>query len=249
MKQNIYDNEKFFNEYNEMRNNSSGKNANDLIEMPTLWALLPNLKNKQVLDLGCGIGNNCKKCVELEASYILGIDISNKMIDLAKKQTNNCNIEYKVLAMEEISAIDKKFDVVMSSLVMHYILDFDKLCKDVYNLLNKEGYFIFSQEHPIGTGTIFNIIREEKEKFYINDKLYYLISDYNRNGERKRQWIVDDVIKYHRNFSSIINSLINAKFKIVEIVEPTPNDETLKIMPKYSNQFDRPYFLFIKVRK
>ena len=54
MKQNIYDDEKFFNQYEELRNEQKDKNANDLIEIPNFRRLMPEVTNKSILDLGCG---------------------------------------------------------------------------------------------------------------------------------------------------------------------------------------------------
>ena len=38
--------------------------------------------------------------------------------------------------MEDISKIEGKFDIVFSSLAFHYVKDYDKLTKDIYNLLD-----------------------------------------------------------------------------------------------------------------
>ena len=54
--QNIYDNSQFYNEYKEMRDGTI--NANELIEIPIMKTMLPDLKGKRILDLGCGSGNN-----------------------------------------------------------------------------------------------------------------------------------------------------------------------------------------------
>lgn len=53
-KQNIYDNERFFDGYRKLRENKV--NANNLFEIPALFSLLPDLRGKKVLDLGCGFG-------------------------------------------------------------------------------------------------------------------------------------------------------------------------------------------------
>lgn len=249
MKQNIYDNEIFFKGYNNMRQEKRNTSANDLIEIPTIRLMLPPLTNKKILELGCGFGENCSYFILKGASYVLGTDISNNMINLAKETNQNEKIDYKVLAMEDISNIKEKFDLVVSSLAVHYIEDFDKLLNDVYELLNDGGYFIFSQEHPIGTSLILNDECNGQDNINIGNKNYFLVSDYNRNGQRIVDWNNCQVIKYHRNFSSIINSIIKSKFQIEEIIEPTPSDEVLKIKPKYQNQFDKPYFLFIKLIK
>ncbi|WP_242829970.1 hypothetical protein [Butyrivibrio sp. WCD2001] len=44
-KQNIYDNETFFNEYSKLREREV--NANNLFEIPTLYALMPDLEGKE----------------------------------------------------------------------------------------------------------------------------------------------------------------------------------------------------------
>jgi hypothetical protein len=54
-KQNIFDNETFFEGYKAIRDREG--NANDLFEIPALFSLLPDLKGKSVLDLGCGFVN------------------------------------------------------------------------------------------------------------------------------------------------------------------------------------------------
>lgn len=96
--ENIYDKNIFFNNYINLRNDQDNVSANEIIEMPAIYKELPDLKNKKVLDLGCGYGNNCKKAIDLGASYVLGTDISEKMIDLAKKiiQINISNIKLLV---------------------------------------------------------------------------------------------------------------------------------------------------------
>lgn len=147
--QNIYDNEDFFESYQKLRQNK-GLTANDLIETPQLFELIGNVKDKEVLDLGCGTGYNDRKLMEKGARSVLGIDLSTKMIEVANKENSLDNIEYKVMSMNDINKINRKFDLVVSSLAIHYIENYDSLCKKVYNLLNDNGEFIFSCGHPNG---------------------------------------------------------------------------------------------------
>ena len=81
----IYDNDDFFNNYQSMRNDKTIPSANDLIEIPQLFELIGDVKGKKVLDLGCGDGWYDRKLIELGASSVLGIDLSTKMINEAKK--------------------------------------------------------------------------------------------------------------------------------------------------------------------
>jgi cyclopropane fatty-acyl-phospholipid synthase-like methyltransferase len=52
-------------------------------EWHTLKELIPTLLNKSVLDLGCGFGWHCRYAREQQASSVIGIDISEKMIQKA----------------------------------------------------------------------------------------------------------------------------------------------------------------------
>ena len=54
-KQNIYDNEIFFEGYKKIRDNEI--NANNLFEIPALFSMMPDLAGKKVLDLGAVLGN------------------------------------------------------------------------------------------------------------------------------------------------------------------------------------------------
>lgn len=62
-------------------------------------------------------------------------------------------------------------------------------------------------------------------------------------------WNVDDVIKYHRSFATIINTFIQNNFQILEIQESKASKEAIELVNKYKYQKDRPYFMFLKAKK
>lgn len=244
MQQNIYDNDIFFNEYIALRERKD--NYNDLLEQPAMKKLLPDLKNKSVLDLGCGFGANCIDFVNRGAKRVIGIDLSKNMLNMAEQLNSSEKIKYLNMSMTEISKLNEKFDFVYSSLAFHYIMDFDALIKDIYSLLNDNGVLLFSQEHPIVTSSI------NGSNHFITDNgniIGYLMSDYQNTGLRKGTWFVEGVEKYHRTFSQIINSLSYAGFKIEFIDEPVPDKNALKVRPGLAKEFIKPNFLMIKSKK
>lgn len=248
MRQNIYDDEKFSKKYDELREGQKGLNANDLIEIPAFRRMMPDVKDKKILDLGCGYGESDKYYKELGAKNVLGLDISEHMIEIANKTNKTNGVEYEVMAMEDISQINDKFDIIMSSLAFHYLKDYTQLVKDIYNLLNDNGYLVFSQEHPFTTCTKYTE-NVKKGHTVIDNKYFGLFSDYNRPGIRTNYWFDADVIKYHRTFTEVINTLVQNGFTIEEIEEPVASEEAVNKNPKYINQLDRPLFLIIKAKK
>ena len=245
--QNIYDNEEFFNSYQEMRQSTTVPNANDLIEIPQLFELIGDVKGKTILDLGCGSGGHDRKLIELGAKSVLGIDLSHNMINEAIKNNNSDKIEYKVMSMCDIDKLDRKFDLVVSSLAIHYIEDYDGLCKKVYDILNPGGEFIFSNSHPNDTAPILTNL--EHRWVMLNDKKYFLLSDYNNEGKRSNFWYIDGVENYHRNMSTLVNGLLKANFRLEKMQESYASEEAIRLRPKYIEQKDHSYYVYFKAKK
>lgn len=243
--QNIYDNEIFFAGYSELR--SREINSNNMLEQPAMKEMLPTLENKAVLDLGCGCGTNCVEFINNGASKVVGVDISEKMLSVAKKDACHENIKYLNMSMTDITELNEKFDLVYSSLAFHYIKDFEKLCKDIYSLLNKDGYILFSQEHPLITSTVDGNGHYNKDEN--GRKVSYTFSNYNESGERKVHWYVDGVTKYHRTFADTINALAKAGFKVEEVCEPKPQSWSMEKWPALYDEFIKPSFLIVKAKK
>jgi len=242
--QNIYDDQTFFDGYLKLRDNPSASNA--IVEKPALFSLCPNFAERTVLDLGCGYGDNCIEAVKMGASYVVGIDISKRMLEIANKENRYKNVSFLQMSMNNLSELNRKFDIVLSSLAVHYIEDFDKLLHNINRLLNDNGMFVYSQEHPFTTAL-------KKEDYWSRDDkgdiLHYNLTDYSLPGERRTAWIVDEVVKYHRSFSSIINSIITCGFIIEKILEPLPDAGIMNLYPAYKKYYHKPDFLLIKAKK
>lgn len=244
MKQNIYDNPEFFNQYKALRD--SGINYNEFIEQPAVKSLITSLKGKTVLDLGCGAGNFAKYCVENGAAQVVGLDISEKMINKAKRDNTHGKITYIRMPMEDFELSGEQFDIVTSSLAINYIKDYNGIIAKVSRFLKAGGECIISMEHPISTA------RKAKDNWITDEKgqrLHYAVDHYQEEGERSREWFVDNVIVYHRTFSTIINTFIDHGLMIERVLEPLPTAEGLEKMPKTINERRRPSFLVIKARK
>ena len=269
--QNIYDNEVFFEGYQQIR--AKEGNANVLFEMPALFSMLPDLNGKTVLDLGCGFGEHCMYFAKKGAIKVVGIDISEKMLKVAKTENGAQNIIYHRMAMENISELDEYFDVVISSLAFHYVEDFKKLIQDCFDLLKPGGVLIFSQEHPFSSAfgegrelaemhgkvngenekeaktAFFECPRERWTKDENGRKLYVNLANYGIEGERKSKWFVEGVQKYHRTFSTIFNDLAQTGFFVEKVEEPLPTPDILEKYPEQADLFHKPDFLVIKARK
>lgn len=149
MKENKYDDERFFGQYSQMSRSVQGLRGAG--EWHELKKMLPDFNGKRVLDLGCGFGWHCRYAIERGATFALGIDLSGKMLDKAREINPSPSIEYKRIAIEDFDFAPNSFDIVISSLTFHYLESFDTVCTEVYKCLTEEGVFVFSVEHPVFT--------------------------------------------------------------------------------------------------
>lgn len=245
-KQNIYDNDSFFENFKKLRNNKI--NFNDCIETPILLAMIPEVDGKRVLDIGCGMGQHAKQYSDMGAESVLGIDISEKMLEYAKEHFNAKNITYRQMALEDICQIDEQFDLITSSLAFDYAEDLNKLMKNIYGLLKYGAHFVFSMSHPMATA--WNGQYDRYTRTESGERLYANISNYMVEGKRTVKWVVEDYEVYHRTFSSIVNSIVNAGFLIEECEESHVSDEMRKKYPtQFGGTLHRPDFIFFRCKK
>lgn len=246
LSQNIFDNKEFFEEYKKLR--ETDNNYNDLLEQPAMKNIMPDLSGKTILDIGCGYGNNCIDFLNAGAVKVVGIDISEKMLSVAKSLNHHENIEYIQMDMSDISKLNTKFDLVYSSLAFHYAEDFEKLVSDIFCLLNENGELLFSQEHPLVTAS-----KDENGGYYLYNTAgkatAFVVSDYSYTGKRSGKWFVDGVENYHRTFSDIINSLCRAGFIMKEVCEPLPGEYAVMKRNGLSKEFIKPTFLIVRAKK
>lgn len=243
MKENKYDDEKFFLAYSRFPRSVEGLAAAG--EWHELKKLLPDFKGKRVLDIGCGFGWHCIYAAEQGAAFVLGTDISKKMLAVAKEKTTAPTVEYKQMAMEDMAFPPGSFDVVISSLAFHYTADFRDICERIGHCLTAQGDFIFSVEHPVFTayGT------QEWVCDASGARLYWPVDHYFDESERSAVFLGERVKKYHKTLATYLNALLDAGFIITGIIEPKPADHLLDTVPGMRDELRRPTMLLVSARK
>ena len=242
MKENQYDNEQFFEKYRQMERSKRGlKGAGEWSE---LQKILPDFTGKKVLDLGCGFGWHCKYAAENGASFVLGTDISHKMLESAQQKNSDERIEYRCAAMEELDFPKDSFDIVLSSLAFHYIKDFEPLVKNIAAWLKHGGAFVFSVEHPVFTS------QETQDWHYDKDGniLHFPVDNYYYEGKREAIFLGENVTKYHRTLTTYLNTLLQHGFVLEHIIEPKPPEDMMNLAGM-KDEMRRPMMLLVSAKK
>lgn len=215
--QNIFDDPVFFAGYKKLRDEAGS--LNETLEQPALWSMIgDSLKGLSVLDLGCGFGSFATRARALGADAVLGVDVSEKMLTEARKRTSDPRIEYRCASIEDLTLEERGFDFVASSLMLHYVKDYESALRKIAGYLKPGGGLVFSVEHPIYTA------RAEQEwvRGADGNALYWPVDNYRPEGERQTRWFVEGVVKYHRTIETYVNGLIAAGFTMRSLLEPAP---------------------------
>ncbi|MDF2985284.1 MAG: methylase involved in ubiquinone/menaquinone biosynthesis [Eubacterium sp.] len=243
MKQNKYDDSVFFDKYSNMDRSRNGLEAAG--EWHELRKMLPDFRGKRVLDLGCGFGWHCRYAVENGAKSVIGVDISQKMLSVAKSKTDTQNIQYICMPIEDIDFSADSFDVVVSSLTLHYIKSFEDILRKIHKCLSKGGDFIFSVEHPVFTAHGVQDWHCDEQ----GNRLHWPVDSYFDQGMRKANFLGEEVIKYHKTLTTYLGGLLKAGFDITGLVEPKPAENLLNTIPEMSEELRRPMMLLASARK
>lgn len=205
--------------------------------------LLPDLNEKQVLDLGCGTGNNLMALKNTGAKSGIGIDFCEEQIQRAKEKLS---LPFELI-VGDITNPDfiknEKFDVVISVFVISFIKDIDKFFYIIEQNLKPGGCVVVSTDHP-------------------NRKLSgSLIS--KDNNSRLRYWNISNqtsVPYFHYLHSNIelSNAIKNAGLVLDQIIEPKVLSlEKIKDAPyrskyyidRYKELSQEPYTIIFKAHK
>ena len=242
MKENKYDDPVFFEKYSQMSRSQEGLAGAG--EWETLRSMLPDFAGKHVLDLGCGYGWHCIYAAESGAASVLGVDISERMLQVARRKTQLPQVTYRCSPIEDLDFPPGSFDVVLSSLAFHYLASFDKVVKQVKAWLSPGGDFLFSVEHPVFTafGTQ-DWFRDENGEI-----LHFPVDRYFYEGERHACFLGEEVVKYHRTLTTYLDTLLTNNFELLRVAEPQP-PERLMDVPGMKDELRRPMMLLVSARK
>lgn len=207
-----------------------------------------------LLDIGCGTANHSIYLSEY-FRRVVGLDLSEPMLNEAKKKIDNLKIPNIELSNSEICEVDGTFDTIISMFnVVNHIQSLEELSlffEDIKNKLNEGGVFIFDCWN--GTACRMDIPKEYHKKF-VNYTWYTLELETKTTSNLFDAWSlvetnvnifsegekVDD-FKYgilHKLWTpDILKSLIEISgMKVINII-PSFNDEEVAKATDYRITF------------
>ena len=187
-----------------------------------------SLKNKRLLDVGCGFGKDLLY-FRKKGALVYGIDVSKKMIGLAKK--NNPSLtNLSVQRFEKTNFKNNFFDIIVSRYALHYATNLEKVFEELHRILKPKGFLIILVAHPLLS------FMARKEKIY-HKKEIVEIPIYDNKIILKEPT---------HTFSEYLNDFVLRNFEILSFYESSG----LENKPREANVKEIvPDFLLLKLRK
>ena len=101
-----------------------------------------------MLDLGCGAVQLAHH-LATRGAEVLALDVSERMLALAREQWAHPRVSYERRAIEDAAFPPGRFELVVSSLAIHYVEDYAGLMRRVAGWLAPGGVLVYSTEHPV----------------------------------------------------------------------------------------------------
>jgi SAM-dependent methyltransferase len=242
MAQNIYDHPEFFAGYRQLPRQVLGLDGAP--EWPAVRAMLPDLAGKRVADLGCGFGWAARWMRAHGAASVLGVDLSQTMIARATADTADPAIDYRIADLETLDLGERTFDLVYSSLAFYYVEDFGRLIRMIHTALTPGGDLVFTIEHPVNMAAAHpHWIADE------DGRKTWPVNGYSIEGERRTDWFISGVVKYHRTLGTTLNTLIGTGFELRRVEEFAPTRDQIALTPALAEELERPMSLMVSAHK
>lgn len=194
-------------------------------ESDKIIPLLGKVKNKKILDLGCGTGRYSIALAK-KGAIVTAIDFSKEMLAVAKINAKKAKIKIKFKQFDlKKSFPEGKYDVILSMLVFGHFKDITPMLKKISTALKSNGICIISTFHPQKQGGKFILVQS-------------LGLDARKYSQSKKEYF--DAIK---RTGLILDNFLEIKFSKRAILKAKKDGVDLK---PYSN---KPFLMTFKIRK
>ncbi|MGH3403930.1 MAG: class I SAM-dependent methyltransferase [Streptosporangiaceae bacterium] len=226
-------------QYDAMGASYSARNSvgsyNAYYERPATIGLLGDVSGRRVLEAGCGAGQLTAWLTEHGAT-VTAFDVSPVMAGLARERADGrAEVLVADLSRPLSFAASGGYDLVVASLALHYVRDWDAVLAEFRRVLTPAGAVVFSTHHPA------------------MDWQLHSPEDYFAIRQVTETWQAGsgdfEVTFWRRPLTAMTEAIAAAGFVIERLTEPEPAARLAELDPRADHSIrTQPRFLFFRLR-
>ncbi len=233
----VRDGERSAHQYDAMASAYAAENEdgafNAHYERPATISLLGPVAGRRILEIGCGAGPLTQWLADHGAD-VTAVDVSSEMLYLARQRVGDRAAFVLADASEPLAfASDVAFDLVVASLVLHYVEEWRPMLREFRRVLRPNGAVVFSTHHPT-------------MDWELSPDDYFAVRQVTEVWEKGGQAF--EVTFWRRPLTAITESISDSGFLIERLLEPRPAAELRETNPEaYELLATSPRFVFFRL--
>lgn len=122
-----------------------------MVPSPSSLGLDLDVRDRRVLDFGCGAGQNAIACSLAGAAYVVGTDPSERQLDLARElaERAGATVDFRNLRHGGFAALPTDFDLVLSIYALQFVEDLPTALRELARHMAHGGLLVISVDHPM----------------------------------------------------------------------------------------------------
>lgn len=206
------------------------------------------VRDRRVLDLGCGEGWCCRE-LALRGADVVGVDISPAQVDLARSGPGTGGrTEYRVMDAVDVDRQPwEAFDLVTACMSLHWMHDPTAVLAAARRVLVAGGRIVCSMPHPLTHMRGGRQCQREPSDGSLRMTVggYFAPAAYRVPWKLPRAGASWTTLRWSRSLSDYWQMFRDAGLMVLEMLEPRPTGEALRERPELCDTAEIPYYLIL----
>jgi ubiquinone/menaquinone biosynthesis C-methylase UbiE len=214
---------------------------------PVLWRFAGEVKDRRILDAGCGTGYLTRQ-LRAKGAQVIGVDFSENMIAIARQKDPTC--DHRVDSCSELKTIpDSSIDMILANYVLMDTPELDKTMASFYRVLVPGGSVVAIFSHPCFPQGRASATPDGTQVSY---QWHFSYFDHEKCVDPPWAHFKSDFTWFHRPLSDYWRAFSAAGFAVQEFDEPRIAEENYHLASNarsLHNCKSRPYSVAFKLLK
>lgn len=228
------------------RSESKGDAAREGLLDDWMLAIVGDVTNLDVIDLGCGEGRFCRM-LAARGARTLGVDLQPAFVDYATSKAGSAE-RYSVGDIQHLTGVpDSRFDLAVSYISLVDVPDQRSAVAEAFRALVPGGRFVVCNLSPMATAWTSGGPWHRDDD---GTKLHFVLDHYATEGARRLVFPSgQELTNFHRMLSTTINDFLDAGFCLTRVHEPVPTPDQLARVPANHDLLRVPIFTIYELVK